>query len=246
MNKVKVDFAEWNLFLNFIIIVFFVNDPSEGLLYLLTRLHDLPLHHSIVYPSILLYLDEYRILLIDPLQVPVLDLPEDSFPGAVYSLALLELPLLNVHDLSYVKHVLHSGLHISHELLRDLYLLVNCLGRQKVGRWEQVIIVLLLLISVLWCRICCCLNYELLFTLLISAQSINSRLLLYRRYWHLYLAARSHIRCVWTPIIVLGRNSIRGQVLRRPLLETTLWLWIRNLANGHTHTWKCDWLIYSW
>ncbi len=176
MNKVKVYLTQRDLFLDVIIVVFLVNDAPERLLYLLASLHDLPLDHPVVDTAVLLNLCEHRVLLVYPLQVPILYLTEHSLPRAVNGLALLQLSLLDVHDLPDMEHIFDSCLDVPHQFLGDLDLLVNGLGGEEIGRQDGVSVKV---IRVCWLLRILCLNYQLLLSLLISTECINRNLLLY-------------------------------------------------------------------
>jgi len=103
------------------VVLVLLYDALEGQRYLLAAFHDL-FPEELVFNPCVLEPHEHRVLLVDSLDFATFDLLE--YVGAVLVVVgeglVLELVVLDVHDLLQVEDVVDTLQHISHELLLEL------------------------------------------------------------------------------------------------------------------------------
>lgn len=105
----------------FLKLLVFFHDTFEGERYLLAAFHDLLPEHLVFDPGVF-ESEEDGVLLVDPLNLLALDIVEHAraIDIIIRDSLVLELVVLDVHDLFQMKYVVHSLQHVSHKLLLKL------------------------------------------------------------------------------------------------------------------------------
>ena len=114
MDLINMYLALLNLFFNVSLKFLFFHHAPEGFLNFLARFHDLPFDETIVHAPILLDFLKDRVLFVNTMQISIFNVSESALPITIHTLARLDLFLLNINYLSYVKYVIDACLHVSY------------------------------------------------------------------------------------------------------------------------------------
>ena len=114
MDLINMYLALLTLFFNVSLEFLFVHHAPEGFLNFLAGLHDLPFDEAIVHTPILLDFLKDRVLFVNTMQISIFNVSESALPITIHTLARLDLFLLNINYLSYVKYVIDACLHVSY------------------------------------------------------------------------------------------------------------------------------------